>query len=428
MSTIKKIMMQPIYIALTIDSKAITAVAAQKNEEGQLIILGSERKNSEGVKYDEIINPSEAGFVVKKTLELLENRINAKIASVYVGYNGRSLKTYNTTLQRTFPHATMVTPNIINEIHHEMNEVELEADKIYGIFQQEIYLDNELEINPLGCNCNEIDINYRVVVGKPELRENLDRCFDRTGFTIVNAELQLIATAEMLLSKNEKEQGCVLIDFGESCTSIVVYHHQFMRYLWVLPLGGKNVTMDIMSLNISKEIAEEIIDKIGDLMPAPEMASKQLVIRSESDENQELKIKVKTLNMIIEARMDEIVDAVWKAIIRSKVADQLESGIVISGNASKLKNLDQYLHNKLKMPVRYASHSQFLADGTAPLYYDISYSPAISLLLSSNQDCQYHEIPREKDKEKNKKEPKIKRTISAIGNKLANGFEILFEN
>jgi cell division protein FtsA len=416
--------MQSTYIALTIDSDYITAVAAQKNDEGQLIILESERKNAEGVKYGEIINPSEAGFVVKKTLELLENRINKKIATVYVGFNGRSLKTFNTTIQRSFPHETVITPFIMDDIKNEMNAVELESGKIYGIYKQESFVDNELEMNPIGCSCHSLDVNYRVVVGKSELEENLSRCFDRTGFTIANAKLQLISTAEMLLSKNEKEQGCVLVDFGTSCTSVVVYHHQLMRYLWVLPLGRRNIVRDIMSLNISNEIAEEIVNTFGDLHPASEMNSKQLTIRSGIDENQVMKVQVKMLYTIIEARMEEIVDAISKAIQRSRVADQLGSGLIISGNASRLKNLDLYLQQKLKMPVRYGSHSQFLADGTSPLYHDSSYSTIVSLLLSADQDCLY----QNERKDKNKKEPKIKRKFDKFKERLVTGMETLFEN
>lgn len=408
------------YIALTIGSAHTTAVAAQTNEEGQLRILASETRPSEGIRYGEIINPSAAGFVVKNTLELLENRIKDKIAKVYVGINGRSLKTFNTNLVREFPDRTRITSDMIDEMVQEISQAQLDEGIIYEIAQQEVLVDNEPEISPVDCNCLQLATGFRVVVGKPELKENLSRCMDRTGeYTIVNTPLQLITTAQALLSPFEREQGCALVDFGASCTSIAVYHHNFMRYLWVLPLGGNNITRDIMSLGVSAEIAEELKIRYGNALPNTVSTTQRVSVRSEADENAAIKIPLHTIALVVEARITEIIDAVWKAIQRSGVADDLDAGIILAGNASKLRNLDQLLQIKTNLSARMGSHSQFLEDGSNTQYHDISFAPSIGLLLTADKECLY-KIPEQP--EANEKGPKIKRksTFDKLRNKFTN--------
>ncbi|MBB3186715.1 cell division protein FtsA [Microbacter margulisiae] len=415
------------YIALSIGSAYITAVAAQVNDESQIRILASERRPSEGIRHGEILNPSATGFVVKNTLELLENRIKEKIARVYVGINGRSLKTFNTTLEREFPQQKNIQAFVLEDMYQEINQAQLEEGKIYDIFQQETLIDGEPEMNPVGCNCLSIASNFRVVVGKPELGENVNRCFDRTGYTTVETPLQIIKTAQAMLSPIEREQGCVLVDFGASCTSIVVYHHNLMRYLWVLPLGGNNLTRDLMSLGVSEEIAEELKIRFGNAISKSVNATQRVNVRSEADETTILKLPLQTIAMVTEARATEIVDAVWKAIQRSGVSNDLGAGIILAGNAAKLQNLDQLLQQQTNLPVRFGSHSRFLADGTHPQYHDISYAPIIGLLLTANQDCLY-KVTTQESSEVN--EPKIKRKnpFSKIGNKLADSLVDLFKN
>jgi len=414
------------YIVLTIGSAHTTAVAAQKNEEGQFRILASETRPSEGIRYGEIINPSATGFVVKNTLELLENRIKDKIAKVYVGINGRSLKTFNTKIEQAFPERTRVTQDMLQEMMQEISQAQLDEGIIYEIFQQEVLVDNEPEMTPIGCNCQQISTGFRVVVGKSELKENIDRCFDRTGYQIIDTPLQLVTTAQSLLSPFEREQGCALVDFGASCTSIAVYHHNFMRYMWVLPLGGNNITRDIMSLGVSQEIAEELKIRYGNALPNTVSATQRVSVRSEVDEGAAIKIPLKTIALVVEARIAEIIDAVWKAIQRSGVSDDLGAGLIIAGNASKLRNLDQLLQTKTNLPVRMGSHSRFLEDGTNTQYHDISFAPSIGLLLTADKDCLY-KIPTQPDV--NEKGPKIKRTtpLDKLRNKLANNIVGLFK-
>ena len=422
-----------IYVALNIGSSEITAMAVQKNEEGQLRILGVESGSSEGVRYGEIINPSSTSAVVNRLLKLLQNRIGREIGQVYVGLNGRSLKTLKASNGRQLNNGEEVTDMLLHEMISEVKDAKTEQGSIYEVYMQETRVDDEIEPSPIGCFCEKIQASYRVILGKPELKTNIERCIDRACYALANTPIQIVSTADALLSINEKEQGCALIDFGAHCTSLAIFHHGYLRYLSVIPLGGKNITKDITSLELSENIAEQIKLQFANAIKNTVNPSQRITIKSEIQGIEPKRIPIQTLAFITEARAGEILDLVLVHIQKSGLYSHLGAGLVITGNASKLQNLDVLIQQKIQLPIRIGTHSIHLEDGTSERFHDISYSPLVGLLLSADADCSYKE--EEKPVENSKpvkppKEPKIKRNnvLNKFGNKLASGFESLFKD
>jgi len=423
-----------IYVALNIGSSEVTAMAVQKNDEGQLRILGVEHSISEGVRYGEIINPSSASAVVGRLLKLLQNRIGQEIGQTYVGLNGRSLKTLKANNGRQLDNGEEVTEKLLQDMFNEVRNAKTEQGEIFEVYVQETKVDDEVEPIPVGCLCEKITAQYRVILGKSELKTNLERCLERTGFSLVRTPIQIVATSDALLSSIEKEQGCALIDFGAHCTSVAIFHHGYLRYLSVIPLGGKNITKDIASLDLTDSVAEEIKVRWANALKSEVNTSQRITLKSELEGMEPMRIPLQTLAYITEARAGEILDTVWMHIEKSGLSTHLAAGIIITGNASKLQNLDTLIQQKTKLPIRIGTHSLHLEDGTDERYHDIAYSPLVGILLSADVDCSYKEEEKPVAAAKPVKEPKIKRNnflnkiSNRFSNKLADGFGELFKD
>jgi len=67
---------------------------------------------------------------------------------------------------------------------------------------------------------------------------------------------------------------------------------------------------------------------------------------------------------------------------------QLGAGMVITGGASQLKNLDLYLTQKLKIPVRKTAAKKTLVNNSPDLINDPSFTQALGMLLLANEDCE----------------------------------------
>lgn len=417
-----------IYVAINIGSAETTAMAVQKNEEGQLRVLGVEQGASEGVRYGEIVNPSSVSAVISRLLKLLQNRIGKEIGQVYVGLNGRSLKTLKASNGRQLDNGSEVTAELLYEMFKEVKDAKTDQGAIYEVYRQDTRVDDEIESSPIGCLCEKIQVNYRVILGKLELKSNIERCMERTGYTLAGTPIQIVAMADALLSAVEKEQGCALIDFGAHCTSLAIFHNGYLRYLSVIPLGGKNITKDITSLELTETIAEQVKLQFANAVKSSVNASQRITIKSEIQGIDPKYIPLQTLAFVTEARASEILDLVLVHIQKSGLYGHLGAGIVITGNASKLQNLDMLIQQKTQLPIRVGNHSPHLEDGTDMRYHDMRYSPLVGMLLSADVDCSYKE--EEKPTTEITKQPKIRRNnvFNKLGNKLAGGFENLFKD
>lgn len=418
-----------IYVALNIGSSQITAMAVRKNEEGQLHILGVEQCKSEGVRYGEIINPNDTGTAVSRLLKLLQNRIGCEIGRVYAGVNGRSLRILRASNARQLNEGAKVTDALLTEMYDEVENAETEQGAIYEVYRQEVRVDDELEPLPVGCECKKIEANYRVVLGKPGLKAKMELCIEKAGYRLMNTPIQIVAMADVLLLSVEKEQGCCLVDFGDQCTSLVIFCHGYLRYLAAVPLGGKNITKDIASFDMPEKIAEQIKIQFADAVTSLENSLQQITLRSETAAIETKKMPLQTLAYITEARVSEIINLILMHIEKSGLSGHLGAGIIMTGNASKLRNLNLLLQQKAQMPVRVGTHNSCLEDGADKRYYDIDFSPLIGILRLANVDCRKNELEKTVERIASQKLPKKSSNLfNKLKDKLTDGFGVLFQD
>jgi len=172
----------------------------------------------------------------------------------------------------------------------------------------------------------------------------------------------------------------------------------------VLPFGGQNITKDISALNFTESDAEQYKIKFGKLMSKE--STKQNNLTSPFSSKAKPDIDMEELNKVIEMRLDEITINIKEQIHNSGYEGELGSGIIITGGASQLKNLDLYLSEKLKMPVRKASAKKMYINNYPDLANDPSLTQVLGLLMFGKDDCEEVEIEQPTQEELDEKDGK----------------------
>ena len=178
---------------------------------------------------------------------------------------------------------------------------------------------------------------------------SLFHCCVRRQQAKIDIAEQLIAplvTANAVLTESERRSGCALVDFGADTTTISVYKNNILRFLTVLPLGGNSITRDITTLQMEEEEAERLKKTYGDALYEEEPEQEEATCKLDDDSRT---IKVADLNNIIEARAEEIIANVWNQIQLSGFDDKLLAGIIMTGGAANLKNLEEMLRKRSKI-------------------------------------------------------------------------------
>jgi cell division protein FtsA len=255
------------------------------------------------------------------------------IKKIYVGIGGQSLRTEYYSVKKEIN--GLITEETLGYLRHECEQYEPELAEILEIVSPEYYVDGSLAANPKGVICKEIEAKFQLVLGRPSLKNFLKKSIEEAGIEIAGFIISPLATAEVALTKREKELGCALVEFGAGVTYLSVYKSGLLKQLVTIPLGGNVITKDLCDLKVPEAEAEALKIKEGNAI-------------MESGKEEQL------LDTIVEARINEIIANVVEQINQSGYAPELSEGIIITGGGSLLKNLDNLISQKTGKTVRMA--------------------------------------------------------------------------
>jgi cell division protein FtsA len=348
--------MEPIVAAIDLGTSKMIAIVARKQGDGDLSILCKEEfKSANSIRRGCIFNldvtTTKVSGLIGRVNHLLKSQSNGALEKIYVGIGGQSLRTESYNVKKVVDNG-IVTKEILDSLDKEADSYKPEFAETLTILKPEYYLDNSPEPNPKGATASMIEARFMLIVGNPSLKLNPERVFKGLKDPVKpNFIISPLATAEAVLKKNEKEVGCVLVELGAGITYVSVYKNGLLRYLATIPLGGSVIDKDIRSLNVSKDETENLKIKYGSVVLSPDNTEKVKV-----GENTDFReVSVKDLNMIIEARMYEIIANVIAQIDASGYSKSLDAGIIITGGGALLRDVTEWIAKKTGMKVRLAT-------------------------------------------------------------------------
>lgn len=343
-------------VVIDVGTSKITALAGIKNSEGKMEILAASKLPSKGIKRGVVFNIEEAAVSIGQVIDDLTSQVEGKIKKADVAFAGQPMRIYEYNGTRLTSGDGVVTENDVNELYNEAKDLNIEQGfKILHILPQSFVIDDEpVDFNPAGITGGKIEATYKIIA-VPEIHlTNFERVLDKLGIELGDVILSPLACGEGVLTEDEKELGVILLDIGAGTTKLTVYNEGALVHTAVIPFGGNVVTNDIKEgCSILPKWAEQLKAQYGQALG--DFADEQKVVTIPGHSGWEPKeISFKSLAFIIQARMEEIVDSAFFQVEKSGVADDLGSGIVLSGGSSSLNNLVSLVKFRTGMDARLA--------------------------------------------------------------------------
>ncbi len=333
--------------AIELGSSKVTGIAGRKNSDGSMQVLAYAKEDSSSfIRKGIIYNLDKTAQSLTSIINKLEGDLKNSIAKVYVGIGGQSLRTVRNVVSRDLNEETIISQELVDAICDENLEIPLVDMDILDVAPQEYKIGNNLQADPVGVAGSHIEGRFLNIVARASIKKNLERCFEQAKIEIADLLISPLVTANAVLSESERRSGCALIDFGADTTTISVYKNNILRFLTVLPLGGNSITRDITSMQMEEEEAERLKITFGNVMYEEEESEEAATCQLEDGSRT---VELQALNNIIEARAEEIITNVWNQIQLSGYDDKLLSGIIITGGAANLKNLDTMFRKRTKI-------------------------------------------------------------------------------
>jgi cell division protein FtsA len=405
-------------VVIDVGTAKLAAFAGIKNEEGKMEILAAAKLPSKGIKRGVVLNIDEAANAVEQLLEEILQQVDGKITKVDLAYAGQPIKIFEFKGSRLTSGEGMVTQADVDELFREAENIGLDEDfKILHIIPQSFIVDDEpAELNPVGAIGRKIEATFKLMAVPEIYIANFRRVLDKLGVELGEVTLAPLAAAEAALTEDEKELGAILLDIGAGTTKLTVFHEGIMIHGAVIPFGGNVVTQDIKEgCSILPKWAEQLKVQYGQALG--DFADERKVVTIPGHNGWEPKeISFKSLAFIIQARMEEIIDSVYFQIEKSGIADQLGSGIVISGGTAGLNNLVSLVKFRTGMDARLAFPVIRPANKTID-FADADYLTALGLLkltLDKADPATKQKPKKAKKKKENRITPWIKGVVQGV--------------
>ena len=378
-------------VAIELGSTNIIGVAGKKNIDGSISILSVIKEDSTScINKGVVYNIDKTVQCLTNIIKRLETSLKAKVAQVYVGVGGQSIRSVKNTLIKELPLDTVVTLDMVNELMDANRSMTYPAQEVLDAITQEYKVDAQYQLDPVGIQCTRLEANLLNILWKKSFYRNLNKCFDNAGIAIAEMYLAPLALADSVLTDAEKRVGCVLVDLGAETTTVSVYYRNILRHLAVIPLGGNNITIDIASLQMDDENAEKMKRKYASAYTDSKDIDENLKYSIDEDRQ----VDSKTFIEIVEARLEEIIKNVWYQV-PSEYTDKLLGGFIITGGVSNMKNIDKAFKQHTGVDkIRIANFVQETINSNIPeiTAHNATMNTVLGLIAKGDMNCAGDEL------------------------------------
>jgi len=341
-----------IVVGLDVGTSKVCAVVGEMTDQGvEIVGIGSEL--SQGLRKGVVINIEGTVSAMKKAVEEAGLMAGCEINTVVTGMAGGHIKAFNS-------HGIVAVKN--KEVSQRDLERVMDAAKavaipmdqeILHILPQDYVIDDQDGIkDPLGMSGVRLEARVHIVTGAMAATQNVIKCCNRAGLNVADLVLMPLASAEAVLTEEERKLGVAVVDIGSGTTDINVFHDGAVRHTAILPIGGNHVTSDITAgLRTPFAEAERIKLRFGMARAGMVTDGERVEVPSAAGKSNRT-VSRQILCEIIEPRMDEVFQLVRREIAKSGYEEWLASGVVMTGGAIMLPGAIEMAEEVFGMPAR----------------------------------------------------------------------------
>ena len=368
------------FIGLDIGTSAVRCVVGMYDPNGSNgpSIIGHGSALNQGMRRGAVVHVDDVADAIVKAVTEAERISGTTIKRATVNVNGSHVEGINSQGVIAISSANR---EILLEDRLRVEEaatiVNLPNNReIVQFFAKNYSLDGQRNIkDPVGMQGVRLEVDAHIVTASSPNLRNLDSALEKAEIEPSHHTVSSLAAAEAVLTRQQKEAGTALIDIGAGTTNLIVFEDGEVQHVAVLPLGGQHITNDLaIGLKTDLDIAEAVKLQHADLRANSKKVSAMVKIGDKSHS-----FPVETIELIVEARVEELLEYVDKELHKIKRSRKLPGGIVIVGGTAKIPGIDEFTREKLELSARVGVLHNIT--GLADTVEDASFTVVVGLML-----------------------------------------------
>src|SRR5215207_2695806 len=371
--------MDEIVVGIDVGTTKVCTLVGRVEDSNSIRILGVGIEPSNGIRKGIIVDLSAASQAITRSVEKAESTSGLEITSALVSMAGAHVASVNSR------GAAAVNGNVIEQydVAHALEQagaVAIPHDReIIHVIQRGMSVDGQEGVKtPIGMHGYKLEVETHIITAATATIDNLRQCVSSAGVNVQQFVLNPLASAEVVLTEEERQMGVAVCDIGGGTTDLAIYVDGDVWHTMVLAVGGNHVTQDVAhGLRLSFEQAEDVKKQQGYAVRSGVGSEEYFTIRP-FGEDRPAQINRQDLAHIIEARVAELFSLTLQEIKRSGYDGLLPAGMVLTGGTSALPGIKRVASEVLNMPVRTAQPENL--SGLVDRLNSPAYSTSVGLL------------------------------------------------
>jgi cell division protein FtsA len=340
---------------LDVGTTKVCCAIAKRDGGPAVEILGTGLAPSLGSKRGMVVNIESTVQSVVEAVREAEQMAGVEVGAVNVGIAGGHIKSMNSRGIVAISSADrVITKKDIDRCIEQAKAIALPVDReVLHVLPKEFAVDDQHGIrDPRGMVATRLEAEVHIVTGAITSAQNLVRSVNRAGLKVNRLVLEPLASARAVLTPDEMELGCALVDMGGGTTDIAVFHEGSVRHTSVLAVGGDQVTRDLaVGLRTPRLAAEQIKQKYAVAMTTL-VAEDGVVEVADVGGRRARMIDRSYIAEIAQARLEEVLTLVKREIAQSGYGDYLAAGVVLTGGCANMDGMAELGEQLFNLPTR----------------------------------------------------------------------------
>jgi len=342
-------------------------------------ILGVGVAPSQGLHKGLVVNFNEAKQSIRESVRKAEQVAGYKLETAYIGVTGRHISSVNNRGAIAITrNDKMVRINDLKRVLEVARSVKVPSEReLLHVIPRTYAVDGQEGVkNPVGMHGFRLDVETHIITAAVTSVQNLTKCIRSIGIEIDDLVLEPLASAEAVLSEEEKLNGVMLADIGGGTTDIAVFKDNSIYHTSVLPVAGYQITHDIsIGLNLAFDLAENMKKKYGNVMLTRDGASEDDRTLTEDGHS----VSYRDLSEIIRIRVEELLRLIMMELPHTDYTKLIPSGLVLAGGTANLPGIVELGHQITRLPARIGIPTNLY--GVAETLCNPAYATSVGLLL-----------------------------------------------
>ncbi len=348
---------KPVVIAgLDVGTTKICAIIAELTSHGAGVnIIGVGTSSARGLRKGVVVNIDSTVGSIRKAVGEAEAMAGVELESVFAGVAGGHIRGINSRgVVAVSGRGKEVSRPDVERALEAARAINLAADReIIHVLPQTFVVDDQDGVRePVGMSGVRLEVEVHIVTGAVTSVQNVIRSVNRAGLTVQDIVLQPLASAEAILSADEKELGVLLVDLGGGTTDVALFRDGAIWYTGVLTLGGDHITNDI-AVGLRTPTAEAELLKTRDGCALTALVREEETVEVPSVGGRKPRVlSRRILSEIIQPRVEEIFTLVARDLERAGLRGATTAGVVVTGGTALLDGLPELAEQVFDLPVR----------------------------------------------------------------------------